>query len=536
MKTNWRFLGIWIVAGLLVSILPAQYVHDAEPPPDRVTNFSGVIPNNHFSRRSTAGANQRHSHTSPFDGPTVPSIRWVASGGLLAEVTHFAPPLIPDPAGMLVVPQQFGTGTLRYSRYSYITPTQGIVMGRVGFGPSWNRASRAPFWGRLTAVTVFNTAVYVFNANDVLTGTTDNWPVFIFAGGQYDCLIYSPSPFINVPDLNVNLGDIFSGTPIRRVAAHKTHIGTYTDGLLTYALISDTVRYDDLWGDLPNPVAVGVFWISSARGTGPVVVVDYTSFAGASSAALGAGVFNEHNDTGFIGYHDGTILMYDLTTIPYPSFANAFTVMDLSQSDLLDPNDWTSGTDPIASDSVDRPIIFNEDNTQAFVCASNSGRVYSVDALTGARLWGTRLKPGRNVPIMGGPALGKDPFGFETLYVVGRTASNRCTLFAIDVSSGNIKWEFPLQNISRCNPTVDRNGRVYLGDDRGILYAIDAGGNPIWRLNLGAPITVAPSIVLDENGTPLMLVGASNRNLFAIEERRIIEIPGSGGIGLGGTP
>ncbi len=531
MKARWQLWSCLIIAGCFLTPLWAQYVHTAEPP---LFLGPGI---NHSSVRPTAGANQRHSYTSLFDGPTVPRIRWIVAGGMSAEVTHFAPPLI-DPAGMLIVPQAPGSGTQRYSRYSYITPTAGRVMGFVLFGPSWNRFTRAPFWGQLTAATVFNTAVYLFGQNDIFLGSADNWPVFVFAGGQYDCMVYSPSPFLGVPDLEVNIGDLRShGLPIRRVAAQKTHIGTYTDGLLSYALISDMVLLDDQGGALPNPVAVGVFWVASQRGTGAVLVIDYTSFAGASSAALGAGVFNEHNDSGFLGFHDGSVLVYDLTTIPTPSLTNAFTVMSLSLADLLDPNDWSSGIDPIQSDSVDRPIIVNRDNTNAFICATNNGRVYAVDALTGDRLWGTRLRPGLTTPITGGPALGTDEFGFETLYVVGRTASNRCTLFALDADTGNIKWQFPLQNISRCNPTVDRNGRVYVGDDRGILYSINYDGTLLWRLNLGASITVAPSIVLDANGTPIMLVAASNRTLFAIEERTIIDIPGGiGGVGIGGGP
>ncbi len=516
MKTRWRLFGGFILAILALLPLNAQYVHSAEPPIDPLAPY--------FSWRSTAGVDQRHSNRSLFDGPTVPSIRWILPGGLSAEITHIGPSLL-DPAGILYAPQTPAGGTLRYTRYTQITPTIGITVGSVG-----------PFWGQPTAATIFNTAVYVFGQNDIFVESSGTWPVFVFAGGQYDCIIYSPSPFLGVPDLFVNIGDLRShGLPIRRIAAQKTHIGTYTDGLLSYALISDMIRIDDQGFGVPNPVAVGVFWVASQRGTGPVVVIDYTSFAGSVSAALGPGVFNQHNDSGFIGFHDGSVFVYDLTTIPLPSFSNAFTVMELSLSDLLDPNDWSSGIDPIESDSVDRPIVFNEDNLVAYICATNNGRVYAVDALTGARLWGTRLVPGRAAPIMGGPAIGTDEFGFETLYVVARTASNRGTLFAIDADNGNIKWQFPLQNISRCTPTVDSEGRIYVGDDRGILYAINSDGVLLWRLNLGASIRVAPAIVSDANGTPLLLVAASNRNLFAIEQRTVIDIP-LGGIGVGGGP
>ncbi|GBC90501.1 MAG: PQQ-binding-like beta-propeller repeat protein [Fimbriimonadales bacterium] len=469
---------------VLCQIASAQYVQNALPPED-------------ISSRPIFGDNQRLSHTSRYAGPTVPQVRWVASGGAIHEPT--------DLQGTVVAPQMTAFGSVRYPYYGFFDSLTGEFGGPFG-----------PFWGQVSPLTTFNTAVYVFGDNDVLLQVIPEWPVFILSGGQYEARVISPSPVLGVPDLD---------TTLRGVPAYRSGFGVYTDGLMSYAVLGD---------NFGNLFAIGVYWVISNRYTGPFVGTDFsfTPFPPIISAVWSTAVFNEYNDSGFAAYHNGVVLQYDIAAIPAPQISNGFTVMDLSQDDRVDPNDPSSDPDPIPSDSVDRPIVFNRDNTVAYICASNYGRIYAVDALTGDRIWGLKLDVNRRIPIMAGPSLGTDGAGNERLYVIGRTASNRSTLYAIDTQTGTVVWQRALPNVSRCTPTVDVNGRLYFGDDRGFLYCYDANGNQIWRLSFGAPINVSPALMLDSAGDPILVVAVSNRYLVAIQQRQPIP-PTGGTIGVG---
>jgi len=103
-----------------------------------------------------------------------------------------------------------------------------------------------------------------------------------------------------------------------------------------------------------------------------------------------------------------------------------------------------------------------------------------------------------------------------------------------------------LPNVSRCTPTIDQNGVLYIGDERGFLYAItlDNDGQPTvkWQTYLSAPIRIAP--VMGEfsyrgNPTTIMFVAASNRFLYAIVDQSVLSTgisPGTGVGGLGTVP
>lgn len=482
--------------GLMVGIVlwqsaSGQYVLQALPPED-------------LSSMPIYGANQRLSHTSPYEGPTIPQVRWVASGGAINEPTHLS--------NLVIAPQMSIFGAVRFPYYGLFDAQRGLFRGSLG-----------PFWGQLSSLTIFNTAVYVFGANDELAQVIPDWPVYIMTGGQYDARVISPSPVFGFPDLDVT---------IRGVPAYRSGFGVYTDGLMGNAVLGD--HFGNLFG-------VAVYWVVSDRYIGPYVGIDFgfTPIPFIPSAVLSSAVFNEHNDSGFAGYHNGFIIGYNTYAIPQPGPSFRTSVMQLSQADRVDPNDPNSDPDPIPSDSVDRPIVFNANNTIAYVCASNYGRIYAIDALDGDRIWGVKLDPNRQIPIMGGPSLGTDSSGNEVLYVVGRSASNRSTLYALDAQTGALLWSRALPNVSRCTPTVDAQGRLYFGDERGFLYCYDSNGNQIWRLAFGAAINVSPVLMSipdgpdpDLNPDTVLVVAVSNRYLICIQQR-VPPSPVGGTIGTG---
>ena len=480
----------YLLFGLLTGIVlwqsaSGQYVLRALPPEE-------------LSSMPIYGANQRLSHTSPYEGPTIPQVRWVASGGAINEPTHLS--------GRVIAPQMSIFGRVRFPRYVLFDVQSGLFRGSLG-----------PFWGQLSPLTIFNTAVYVFDRNDVLVQVVPDWPVFIMAGGQYEARVISPSPVFGVPPLDVTL---------RGVPAYRSGFGVYTDGLMGNAVLGD--NFGNLFG-------VAVYWVLSNRYTGPYIGVDFsfTPWPPISSAVLSSAVFNEHNDSGLAGYHNGIIIGYNTFNIPQPGPSFMTSVMELSQDDRIDPNDPSSAPDPLPSDdSVDRPIVFNADNTIAYVCASNYGRIYALGALGGSRLWGVKLDPSRPIPIMGGPSLGRDSLGNEVLYVIGRSGSNQSTLYALNAQTGDLLWSRALPNVSRCTPTVDVRGRLYFGDERGFLYCYDSDGNQIWRLAFGAPINVSPVLMSIPNGPTVLVVAVSNRYLICIQQQQRVP-PSPGPIGAG---
>jgi hypothetical protein len=77
---------------------------------------------------------------------------------------------------------------------------------------------------------------------------------------------------------------------------------------------------------------------------------------------------------------------------------------------------------------------------------------------------------------------------------------------------------------------------LYLGDERGFLYAINPNNTVKWQTYLSAPIRIAPVLgEFDFRGTPttFMFVAASNRFLYAIVDRSVLSTrstPGVGGV------
>jgi outer membrane protein assembly factor BamB len=194
----------------------------------------------------------------------------------------------------------------------------------------------------------------------------------------------------------------------------------------------------------------------------------------------------------------------------------------------------------VPSDSVDRPIAVTSNNQTAIVCASNSGRVYGVAMADGSRQWEYQA----GGAIMGGPSIGPDPNNAneDTVYIVVRHSPTQSAIHAIRASNGEEKWVRVLPNVSRCTPTIDRNGVLYLGDERGFLYAIYPDNRVKWQTYLSAPIRIAPvmgEFTYNNNPTTIMYVAASNRFLYAIVDQSVLSAgigPGAGTGGLGTVP
>lgn len=469
---------------------------------------------------ATWGRDARRSHFQPNIGGLInPRVRWVALNGAIEEPIFFF--------GSLWVPQMPGAGAPRHVRYGLYDAFTGRLIGTLG-----------PYWGQAATPTVFNTAVYIVGNDNSFLGVFTNWPAYVFAGGQYDSLLIAPNPGPTI-DLLDNIPHFRAGAQsvqVRGRPAYRANFGAYTDGAIGYAIFADN------FGGI---TAYGVVWLVTVDvgllPLGLVVVTssefflmdDASQFVGVASAAYGnsAAPVAGFSTRVLMSDHIGRVMAFDPTQPPPPVPAEnqpffppvwLRTVQQLSATDRVDPDDPTSDPDPIPSDSFDRPLALSADGSVAIVCASNYGRVYAVSTDDGSKLWVRKLHNQQRIAIMAGPSIGPDGNGNETVYVVGRASPSQSALYAIDLATGALKWVFNLGGVSRCTPTIDADGNLYIGNERGTLMCISPTGSLIWSFSLGGPIRVSPVLVPidvdgDFNPDPVLFVAASNRFLYAIE-------------------
>lgn len=435
------------------------------------------------------GRDMRRSHFVPnVAGPNTPAVRWFRQGGALEE------PAMPAPTA-LWVPQHPSTGT-RYTRYTFYNAENGRVTGSFG-----------PFWGQPSTPIFLNAAVFIVDNNGTPVLPPLPWDALMLSGGQYECLLFSASPVFGFPDLFWT---------IRGFPAYRTSFGAFTDGNYIYPVFAD---------NFGNIIILFLAWFVVVDSNFEIqdVIADYGGviFDQIPSAALSTVSSTSTGNPLLLGFHNGLVIAIDTAIFDYAWFTDVPTLSD-------------NGNGPeIVSDSVDRPIVITSDDQTAIVCASNSGRVWGVATADGSRQWEYQA----NRAIMAGPSIGPDPNNSneETVYIVVRHSASQSAIHAIRASDGTLKWVRVLPNISRCTPTIDQNGVLYIGDDRGILYAINPNNTPRWQLSLGAPIRVAP-VLADVNGVATLYVAASNRFLYAIVDQSALSTGIAPGVGTLAPP
>jgi hypothetical protein len=357
-----------------------------------------------------------------------------------------------------------------------------------------------------------NAAVIVVDNNGNLLLTIP-WLALMLSGGQYECLFFSPSPVRGVRAISWTL---------RGFPAYRTGFGATTDGFYIYPVFAD---------NFGNIVFLFLAWIIVVDSSGNIqrVIPDYGGFIfdQIPSAALSSVSATRDGLLLLFGFHSGLVAAVGVDplsgTIDYAWITDLPTLSD-------------NGSGPeVRSDSVDRPIAVTSDESTAIVCGSNSGRVYGVAMADGSRQW--EYQAGR--PIMAGPSIGPDPnnANADTVYIVVRHSPTQSAIHAIRASDGEGKWVRVLPNVSRCTPTIDQNGVLYIGDERGFLYAINPNNTVKWQTYLSAPIRIAPvmgEFTYNNNPTTIMYVAASNRFLYAIVDQSVLSTGISPGTGIGG--
>lgn len=437
----------------------------------------------------TWGRDMRRSHfVDDLSGPNQPAVLWFSRGGALEE------PAIPGPS--LWAPQHPATGS-RYTRYTFYNPVNGRATGSFG-----------PFWGQPSTPIFLNAAVFIVDNDGVPVLPPVPWDALMLSGGQYECLLFSATPVDGYPDVSWT---------IRGVPAYRTGFGATTDGNYILPVFAD---------NFGNIIFLFLAWFVEVNDDLEIqdVVADYGGliFDQIPSAALSSVSSNQDGSLLLFGFHNGLVVAIDFTIFDYAWFTDIPTLSD-------------SGSGPeVLSDSVDRPIAVTSDNATAIVCGSNSGRVYGVAMADGSRQWEYQA----GGAIMAGPSIGPDPGNGneDTVYIVVRHSPTQSAIHAIRASDGAGKWVRVLPNVSRCTPTIDQDGVLYIGDERGFLYAINPNNSVRWQTYLGAPIRIAPVMgEFDYNGdpTPIMYVAASNRFLYAIVDQSVLSTRTTPGVGTG---
>jgi outer membrane protein assembly factor BamB len=162
---------------------------------------------------------------------------------------------------------------------------------------------------------------------------------------------------------------------------------------------------------------------------------------------------------------------------------------------------------------------------------SIDGNVYAVDATTGQQRWAFATKGERRftAPGIHGaiPRTERMPDPFDVFLssptVVGSVVyigSGDHHVYALDASTGSLKWQFAAGDVIHAAPAVS-NGVVYVGSWDRHLYALDAeSGRERWRYTTGNDtviynqIGIASSAAVAEG---IVLVGGRDGHFHAVD-------------------
>jgi outer membrane protein assembly factor BamB len=124
-------------------------------------------------------------------------------------------------------------------------------------------------------------------------------------------------------------------------------------------------------------------------------------------------------------------------------------------------------------------------NCGCIYVASMDHKLYSLDALTGAKKWESDL----GGALVGTPAIGTD----GTLYA-GTFGKE---MIAMSTNDGSIKWRFATQDWVWSGPILVNNS-LFFGDLSGYFYSLDStNGTSLWRIQRPNAIVNTPAVAGD---------------------------------------
>ena len=128
---------------------------------------------------------------------------------------------------------------------------------------------------------------------------------------------------------------------------------------------------------------------------------------------------------------------------------------------------------------------------------SDDGFLYALDGTTGTVKW--QYNTGNQV--WSSPAIGVD----GTVYV---------EFFAFNPADGTLKWQSKMEYTASTSPVIGTDGTLYIGSDEGTVYAINSTNGVLkWQYTTGGTVDSSPALSLD--GT--VYVGSRDDNLYALD-------------------
>ncbi len=107
------------------------------------------------------------------------------------------------------------------------------------------------------------------------------------------------------------------------------------------------------------------------------------------------------------------------------------------------------------------------------------------------------------------------------LLYIGTKADGDSKMLGLDLSTGELAWEYATGGDVYCSPAIGNDGKLYFSSESNYLYALDSDGVLAWRVGLGRNVTWS-SPAIDDSGVLYIGTmgdgnGKGNGRLFAIQ-------------------
>lgn len=143
-----------------------------------------------------------------------------------------------------------------------------------------------------------------------------------------------------------------------------------------------------------------------------------------------------------------------------------------------------------------------------------NGNIYVID--NDGNIYKIQENDMANVSFIGaiggdGSAIWASPVTNETDLFIG---SDNDIFYAVNLSSGNVDWQYPTDGPIYGTAAIGNNGNIYIGSDA--LYAFTPNGSLLWKNALdGSQIYGSP--VISQSG--ILYIGTINGNFYAIDSQ-----------------
>ena len=154
--------------------------------------------------------------------------------------------------------------------------------------------------------------------------------------------------------------------------------------------------------------------------------------------------------------------------------------------------------------------------------SSYDGHIYAVRPEDKSTVW---TYPSRQVQKPAGEEPGAEPaepqivpaeFSYSSPVISGNVlyvGNLDGNLYAVDVTSGKLRWRFKTGDGVTSTPAVE-NGIVYFGSNDNNVYAVDESGKKVWAFKTGAWVNASPRV---KDG--VVYIGSHDKNFYLLDAK-----------------